>query len=120
MSITIDFMSGDFEQGGNMDKPAQHTTFINDLFGKGFIAKTLLEEDDPDRWTNVYFYNSTLSMNDISAWEELGEYANENEVYINVYDHVSKERKGYWYDEDQEWIDMEENSGDEYEANATT
>jgi hypothetical protein len=118
MAITIDISSGDLEQGSDMNKPAQHTTFISDLMGKGFSSKTITDEDDPDTWTSVYFYNPSVTMEDIASWDELGEYANENEVYINVYDHDSKERKGYWFDEDQEWIDMDTDSGEEYEANA--
>ena len=117
MAITIDFMAGDLEQGSNMEKPIQHISFINDLFGKGFTAKTISDEDEPDTWANIYFYNPTLSIADISCWQELEEYANENEVYINVYDHESKERNGYWYDEDEVWINMETEIVEEYEVN---
>ena len=118
MAITIDFESGDFEQGSNMDKPAQHTTFINDLLGKGFTSKTIPDEAEEDAWVNVLFYNASLKIDDISCWDELGEYANENSLYIFVYDHDLKERKGYWYDEDQEWVDMTPGAREEYEANA--
>ena len=117
MAITIDFIVGDLEQGCNMEKPFQHISFINDLFGKEFTAKTILDQDEPDTWVNIYFYNPTLSMDDVSCWQELEEYANENEVYIIVYDHESKERKGYWYDEDEVWINMETEIVEEYEAN---
>ena len=119
MPITIDFSSGSLEQGSNMSKPEQHKTFINDLLGNGFIAKTIVEVGEDDAWSNVYFYNSSLSINDISSWDELQEYAIENEVYINVYDHNSKKRNGFWYDEDEVWIDMGAERIEEYENNVS-
>ena len=118
MAITIDFESGDFDQGSNLKKPAQHASFIKDLLGEGFKSKTILEEGEDDCWINVYFYNPSLTMSDVSCWDELGEYANENSLYVFVYDHALKEKKGYWYDEDQVWVDMESRECKEYEANA--
>ena len=35
------------------------------------------------------------------------DFAIENELYVIVYDHNSKSRKGYWYDEEDEWIEQE-------------
>jgi|GEM_PF-2679663 len=118
MPITIDFESGDFEQGSNMEKPVEHAAFIKAKVGKGFTSKTILEEGEENCWINVFFHNPSLSMNDITCWDELGEYANENSLYIFVYDHDLKVRKGYWYDEDQEWVDMTPGAREEYEANA--
>ena len=80
---------------------------------------TILDEGEDDAWTNVFFYNPSLSMSDISCWYGLGEYAKNNSLYIFVYDHELKERKGYWYDEDQEWLSMSPGTIDEYEKNAS-
>jgi hypothetical protein len=35
------------------------------------------------------------------------DFAIHNELYVIVYDHDTKSRKGYWYDEDDEWVELE-------------
>jgi len=76
---------------GNPDK----TTIINE------------DESDPEAGYSLLFYYKDLSLNDFSFWDELYDYANETELYVIVYDHSTHIRKGYWYDEDAEWIEQE-------------
>jgi hypothetical protein len=116
MAITIDFEHGDFEEGRNLKKPSAHTKWINNLLGVEFKSKTIFE--DEETWVNVYLYNNSLSLEDIKCWDDLGEYANENSLYIYIYDHDKKTRKGYQYDEDQEWLDMTPGERENYEANS--
>jgi len=118
MAITIDFMSGSLKQGANMKMPDQHIHFIKSIFPTKFNSKIIFEKDDTNAWTNIYFYNPSLSIDDVSCWEELEVYAAAKEIYINVYDHKTKETKSFIYDEDEVWIDMETKLDEDYEVNA--
>ena len=42
-----------------------------------------------------------------SFYDELMDFSRENDLYVIVYDHNTKKRKGYWYDEEDEWVDDE-------------
>ena len=77
---------------------------------------TILKEDelDPEAGYSVLFYYKDLSLNVFSFWDELFDFANETELYAIVYDHETHIRKGYWYDEDEEWIEQEVGEQDSY------
>ena len=41
---------------------------------------------------------------DPNYWEVIKKFSKINELYVLVYDHNSKIRYGYWYDEDDSWV----------------
>jgi hypothetical protein len=108
MALTIDF---NIFLPGQEDIETQCTEFIEGTIGtpnKTTVVK--LDESDPEAGYSLLFYYKDLSLNDFSFWDELYDIANETELYVIVYDHSTHVSKGYWYDEDSEWIehDIEE------------
>lgn len=73
------------------------------------------DEDDEDSLWDCYYHFANLSFDDVD-WDYLGVLGEENEVYCLVYDHDNKCRRGFWYDEDAEWVDQETGAIDEYEV----
>lgn len=72
---------------------------------------------DSEAGYSLLFYYKDLSLNDFSFWDELYDFANETELYAIVYDHSTHIRKGYWYDEEDEWIEQEMGKQDNYLLN---
>jgi hypothetical protein len=64
------------------------------------------DEDDPDSDFSVLMNYSGYTLDSFEYYDELMDYASENELYVIVFDHDTKYRKGYWYDEEQEWIEQ--------------
>lgn len=71
------------------------------------IVVHLEDESDPESSFSLLFHFSALLMDDFSLWDVLRGFAIANELYVLVYDHDSQRRKGYWYDEADEWIVQE-------------
>jgi hypothetical protein len=115
MAITIDFMAGDYEQSRNRKKIDDHTSFIESTLGAGSLTKIIANKDDVDSWDNVYFFFDKLAFENIQCWDELEEYAKNNYIYIYLYDHNKKERKGFFYDEDDVWVNLPANEKVEQE-----
>jgi len=112
MAITIHISSISPESKEFID---QLNLQIEDSYGeatKQFCVSEGVEEDD--LWDCYYFY-SNLTFDDVD-WDFLSLTGEENEVYCLVYDHENKVRRGFWYDEDAEWIELETGALDEYEA----
>jgi hypothetical protein len=105
MAITIDF---NLFWPGQEDLETQCTEFIEGTIGAP-DKTTILKEDESDDESgySVLFYYENLSIDSFSNWDELYDFANETELYVLVYDHETHIRKGYWYDEDVEWIEQE-------------
>ena len=71
------------------------------------IAVHLEDPADPESSFAVLFHFKELNMDDFPLWDELKEFAAANELYVLAYDHHSNRRRGYWYDEEDEWIVQE-------------
>lgn len=107
MPITINFNSIPAESDDLMENLDVQ---MDDSYGQP--DKSLCKQEDEgvdDSMWDCYYHYSKLTMEDVD-WNYLGLLGEENEVYVLVYDHESKTRKGYWYDEDAEWI--EQNTGE--------
>jgi hypothetical protein len=64
------------------------------------------DDDDPESEFSVMMNYPGLTLDGFEYYDELMDYARENELYVIVFDHDTKYRKGYWYDEEQEWIEQ--------------
>ena len=115
MALTIDF---NIFWPGQEDLETQCIEFIEGIVGTP-DKTTIVNEDesDPDAGYSLLFFYKDLSLNDFSFWDELYDFANETELYAIVYDHSTHIRKGYWYDEDAEWIEQEVGEQDSYLSN---
>jgi hypothetical protein len=65
------------------------------------------DESDPESPCALWFHYSSVKMEDFALWEELGRFAEGREKYVIVYDHLNSKRKGFWYDEELEWIEQD-------------
>jgi len=103
--ITIDFNSFWFEQDELKESCIE---FIQNILGPS-DKLTILKEDENDSESSfsVYFNYSNYQLNSFDFFDELMDFAIHNELYVIVYDHDTKSRKGYWYDEDDEWVELE-------------
>ena len=71
-----------------------------------------IKEDEEDEESNIdlIFQYYDVYLNDYDAWNEIADFARQNEIYVVIYDHEFYDSKGYWYDENDEWI--EQNNGE--------
>jgi hypothetical protein len=105
MAITIDFNTFWL---GQEDLKLECINYIKSNIGEPTKVTTLIDdESDDESGTSILFYYEDFSIDSFSNWDELYDYANETELYVLVYDHETHIRKGYWYDEDAEWIEQE-------------
>ena len=82
--------------------------FIQDILGPSEKVTILKDdENDPESSFSVYINYSKFTLNNFSFYDELMDFARENELYVILYDHNTKSRKGYWYDEEDDWIEQE-------------
>jgi hypothetical protein len=103
--ITIDFNSFWSEQDELKESCIE---FIQDILGPSEKVTILKDdENDPESSFSVYLNYSKFTLNDFSFYDELMDFARENELYVILYDHNTKSRKGYWYDEEDDWIEQE-------------
>jgi len=115
MAITIDF---NIFWPGQEDLQAQCRQFIEANIGTP-DKTTILKEDESDEESgcSILFYYKDLSIDSFSNWDELCDFANETELYVIVYDHSTHIRKGYWYDEEEVWIEQQVGEQDNYFLN---
>ena len=77
-----------------------------------------IKEDPEDDESNIelifHYYDETLNSHD--AWNEMADFARQNELYVIVYDHDVFDRMGYWYDEQDEWIEQNHGENTRLEA----
>ena len=100
--ITIDFNLFYFDQN---EKKESCIDFIKNIVGvpdKITIAKE--NGQDPRSEYSLLFRYNMFSIKSFDHYDELMDFARKNELYVVVYDHIEKERKGVWYDEDDRWI----------------
>jgi len=103
--ITIDFNSFGSEQDKLKESCIE---FIQDILGPSEKVTILKDdENDPESSFSVYINYSKFTLNNFSFYDELMDFARENELYVILYDHNTKSRKGYWYDEEDDWIEQE-------------
>ena len=115
MAITIDF---NIFWPGQEDLQAQCKEFIEANIGISDNI-VILKEDETDEESgySVLFYYEEFSIDSFSNWDDLYDFANETELYVIVYDHSTHIRKGYWYDEEEDWIEQEIGEQDSYLSN---
>jgi hypothetical protein len=110
--ITIDFNSFGSEQDA-LSKAC--VEFIENIAGSSEKITILKEdEDDPESSYSVLLNYSEYTLIDFEFYDELMDFASENELYVLVYDHNTKNRKGYWYDEEEDWVQQEMGDGVNY------
>ena len=77
-----------------------------------------IKEDPEDDESNIelifHYYDETLNSHD--AWNEIADFARQNELYVIVYDHDVFDRMGYWYDEQDEWIEQNFGENEHFES----
>jgi hypothetical protein len=82
--------------------------FAESLIGSSKNLRILKEdENDLEPSYSILFDYADYNLEDFEFYSELSDFATENEVFVIVYDHDSKTRKGFWYDEEDEWITQE-------------
>jgi predicted ferric reductase len=82
--------------------------FTESLIGSSKNLRILKEdENDPESSYSILLDYADFNLEDFEFYDELRDFATENEVVVIVYDHDSKTRKGFWYDEEDEWITQE-------------
>lgn len=110
--ITIDFNSFWSDQ---QDLKKTCIDFVESHAGKPdkiIIVKE--DQEDPESSFYVYMNYYNYNINDFDYYDELKDFADEYELYVIVYDHDTKDRKGYWYDEDDKWILQNFGKNDDY------
>jgi hypothetical protein len=113
MPITIHINS---IPAGSEDLMENFDVQMDDSYGQP--DQTLCKQEDEgveDSMWDCYYHYSDLSFDDVD-WDYLGSLGEENEVYVLVYDHQAKTRKGFWYDEDAEWIEQNTGVIEDYES----
>ena len=65
------------------------------------------DSSDPEGSYAIWFHYKSINMADFEFWTALETFAVKNEKYVVVYDHQNNKRKGYWYDEESEWIEQD-------------
>jgi hypothetical protein len=113
MPITIHINS---IPAGSEDLMENFDVQMDDSYGQP--DQTLCKQEDEgveDSMWDCYYHYSDLSFDDVD-WDYLGLLGEENEVYVLVYDHDAKTRKGFWYDEDAEWIEQNTEVIEDYES----
>ena len=103
--ITIDFNSFSPEDDDLKESCIEFIQNILDNSEKVTIKKE--DENDPESSYSLFLNYSNHTLNDFSFYDELMDFSRENDLYVVVYDHNTKKRKGYWYDEEEEWIEQE-------------
>lgn len=115
MAITIDM---NIFWPGQEDLEAQCKEYIEANIGTPDKTTIVNEDDsDPESGYSILFYFKDFSIDSFPNWDELYDFANETELYSIVYDHATHIRKGYWYDEEDEWIEQEIGEQDNYLLN---
>lgn len=97
------------------EKATECVNFINGLLDSSSKDITIYEEEgNPESGFEKLMVFPDIKMVDISVWDELMELGNDQEIYVLVYDHDSRIRKGYWYDEENEWNERDMTGDDFY------
>jgi len=100
--ITIDFNSLNPDQDELKETCINYISNIVGIPEKITVKKD--DEKDPESSFSVLFLYKNFTLKEFSFFDELMEFARENELYVTVSDHIKKIRKGFWYDEEDEWI----------------
>jgi hypothetical protein len=74
--------------------------FAISIDAKQVFENPNLESDGFDLYLK---YDSTILPN----YDYLSTIATEYSLYVLVYDFGNKTKRGYWYDEDEKWVDFE-------------
>lgn len=64
------------------------------------------DEEDPDSSYTISLKFNALNLKSFEYYDAFMDFANENEVHVIVNDPETKTRRGYWFDEDDVWIDQ--------------
>ena len=69
-----------------------------------------IQEDEESNYSiffnfkDFHLHGNKLGSFDPNYWEVLKNFSRINDLYVLVYDHNSKIRYGYWYDEEPLWV----------------
>ena len=115
MALILDIGVSNLDQSINLFFVSDYVNFISNLFKHLEKHKILTEKDDLKSWKNVYFYFPDISIDDIAFWDNLEDFAINNQLYITLYDLNTKEKLAYFFDEDEVWINLNKGLDAEYE-----
>lgn len=104
--ITIDFQL--FMQDDLDAAKDSCTDFIETILGPPDKPAVIDEEE------SLLFNYSKYTLTDFEFYDELMDFARETELYVIVYDHDIKTRRGFWFDEYDEWIEQEMGNNSPY------
>ena len=107
--ITIDFNSF-WKEDDDLKKST--INFVKNNLGnpdKIIFWREIQEDIDSNysiffNYKDLHIFGDKVGYFDPNFWEILKKYSKINELYIIVYDHDSKIRYGYWFDEEPSWI----------------
>jgi len=107
--ITIDFNS--FWKDDNHLKKST-IEFVKTNIGnpdKITLWKEIQEDEESNysiffNFKDFHLHGNKLGSFDPNYWEVLKNFSRINDLYVLVYDHNSKIRYGYWYDEEPLWV----------------
>lgn len=103
--ITIDFNIFSFEHEEMKQSCIEYVQNVAGTPGNITIRKE--DEEDPESEYSVHIHYPEYTLDKFEYYDELMDFARENELYVIVYDHDTKNRKGYWYDEEEDWIQQD-------------
>lgn len=87
------------------DKMVKCSEFTRELLGPFQATHILLEnEEDPESSMELALRYDDLNHAKVTKWHEFADFARLNELYVVLYEQGSSEEKGYWYDEEENWI----------------
>lgn len=100
--ITIDFNSFWFDQD---ELKKSCIEFVERHAGPSEKITILKDdENDPESSYSILFKYGKYTLTNFEFYDNLKDFAEENELYVVVYDHNTKQKKGFWYDEEDDWI----------------
>ena len=90
--------------------------FTRELLGPSQTTHILLEnEEDHESCMELALRYDDLNHAQVTKWHELADFARLNELYVVLYEQGSSEERGYWYDEEENWISRNFGPDERYE-----
>jgi len=102
--IKISFMSFWSEQ---LDLRRECVLFTQGILGDADSLEIVLEDEyDPESSFQVVFEYNDYQIDSFPYYDEFSEFAENNDLYV-VIDDSNGGRIGYWYDESDQWLKIE-------------
>jgi hypothetical protein len=102
--LTIDFNSFWSEQ---TSIKGDCILLMERLFGYADVRVVFDDVTDPESTYSLFFNYPNLELTGFKFYDELATFVTKNELYVVIYDHNAKTRRGFWYDESSEWFNLD-------------